>query len=206
MVKKQENHLYEGMYILSTSLSDDARQKAIDKIIAGITQRGGEIHKQFDQGRKRLAYEINKRREGHYVIIFFSLPSQAMTELWRDYNLNEDMVRFSTLQIETVPETLSFKQLPHPGMSMAQMSPMEAMAKGQKEAPFSKKRKSCPFKEAGFTRIDYKDLDTLTQFISERGKIVPGRISGVSTSFQRQLASAIKQARYMALLPFVATI
>lgn len=68
----------------------------------------------------------------------------------------------------------------------------------------TKRRKACPFKSAGFKTIDYKDVDTLSQFITERGKIIPRRITGVSLRFQRQLAQAIKRARYMALLPFVA--
>lgn len=67
-----------------------------------------------------------------------------------------------------------------------------------------RKRKHCPFKDAGFKSVDYKDIETLKQFITERGKIIPRRISGVSLFFQRQLTQAIKKARYMALLPFVA--
>jgi len=72
------------------------------------------------------------------------------------------------------------------------------------DSPFSKKKKSCPFTAAGIKHIDYKDLDTLTRFITEKGKILPRRISGVSSGHQRQLVQAIKRARYMALLPFVA--
>lgn len=63
-------------------------------------------------------------------------------------------------------------------------------------------RKPCPFKSAGFKTIDYKDITTLQQFISERGKILPRRITGVSHQFQKKLTKAIKQARYVALLPF----
>jgi small subunit ribosomal protein S18 len=69
----------------------------------------------------------------------------------------------------------------------------------------SKKRKRCPFTSAGIKSIDYKDIDTLSKFITERGKILPRRITGVSSRHQRLLTNAIKRARYMALLPFVAT-
>ena len=72
------------------------------------------------------------------------------------------------------------------------------------EGIFVKKRKQCPFTAAGITYIDYKDINTLVQFITERGKIIPRRITGVSSFYQRQLAQAIKRARHMALLPFVA--
>lgn len=67
-----------------------------------------------------------------------------------------------------------------------------------------KKRKRCPFVAAGIEHIDYKDTDTLSQFITEKGKILPRRITGVSHYNQKQLTKAIKRARYMALLPFVA--
>ena len=72
------------------------------------------------------------------------------------------------------------------------------------EGIFVKKRKQCPFTAAGIRHIDYKDIQTLTQFVTERGKIIPRRITGVSAGYQRKLVKAIKQARFMALLPFVA--
>lgn len=112
MAKKERTHLYEGMYILSASLSDEARQKALDKITTGISKRGGELHKTFDQGRKKLAYEINTRRDGYYVLLYFSAPSSAMAELWREYHLNEDLIRFLTLRVEQVPEKIEFQPLP----------------------------------------------------------------------------------------------
>lgn len=68
----------------------------------------------------------------------------------------------------------------------------------------SKRRKRCPFTAAGIREIDYKDTDTLMKFITERGKILPRRITGVSAYHQKHLTKAIKQARHMALLPFVA--
>jgi small subunit ribosomal protein S18 len=71
------------------------------------------------------------------------------------------------------------------------------------EGPFTKRRKQCPFTAAGIKYIDYKDIETLSQFITERGKIIPRRITGVSCFHQRLLSVAIKRARYMALLPFV---
>jgi len=71
------------------------------------------------------------------------------------------------------------------------------------DSPFSKKKKSCPFTAAGTKDIDYKDIETLSRFITEKGKILPRRISGVSDYHQRNLVQAIKRARYMALLPFV---
>ncbi|MDF2549874.1 MAG: ribosomal protein [Chlamydiales bacterium] len=70
----------------------------------------------------------------------------------------------------------------------------------------ARKRKRCPFTAAGMKEIDYKDVDTLLRFITERGKILPRRITGVSAHYQKYLAKAIKRARHMALLPFVADV
>jgi small subunit ribosomal protein S18 len=68
----------------------------------------------------------------------------------------------------------------------------------------SKRKRSCPFVAAGIKEIDYKDIENLLKFITERGKILPRRITGVSAKNQKKLATAIKRARHMALLPFVA--
>jgi ribosomal protein S18 len=81
---------------------------------------------------------------------------------------------------------------------------MDMLEKKKSRLVFAKKKKSCPFKMSGFKDIDYKDTETLRQFITEKGKILPRRITGVSYYFQRKLKKAIKRARYVALLPFVA--
>ena len=62
--------------------------------------------------------------------------------------------------------------------------------------------KNCYFTENGITEIDYKDLDILRNSITETGKIIPSRLSGTKVRYQRQLASAVKRARYLALLPY----
>ena len=67
---------------------------------------------------------------------------------------------------------------------------------------FFRRRKFCRFTADGVTEIDYKDLDTLKQYVSETGKIVPSRITGTKSKYQRQLATAVKRARYLALLPY----
>lgn len=69
--------------------------------------------------------------------------------------------------------------------------------------PFFRRRKSCPFSGADAPVIDYKDIRLLQRFVSERGKMVPSRITAVSAKKQRELARAIKRARFLALLPYV---
>lgn len=67
---------------------------------------------------------------------------------------------------------------------------------------YFRRRKYCRFTAEGITDIDYKDLALLKQYVSESGKIVPSRITGTSAKYQRQLATAIKRARFLALLPY----
>jgi len=75
--------------------------------------------------------------------------------------------------------------------------------RGDKKSFGPRKRKTCPFTGEGAQIIDWKDVRMLGRFVSERGKIMPARITAVSTTKQRTLALAIKRARFMALMPFV---
>lgn len=69
--------------------------------------------------------------------------------------------------------------------------------------PFFRRRKTCPFSGPNAPAIDYKDVKLLSRFISERGKIVPSRITAVSAKKQRELSQAIKRARHIGLLPYI---
>lgn len=69
--------------------------------------------------------------------------------------------------------------------------------------PFFRRRKQCPFSGPNSPKIDYKDVKLLQRYVSERGKIMPSRITSVSAKHQRKLAQAIKRARYLSLLPYV---
>lgn len=69
-------------------------------------------------------------------------------------------------------------------------------------ARYFRRKKFCRFTADGVTQIDYKDLATLKNYVTESGKIVPSRITGTKAKYQRQLATAIKRARYLALLPY----
>ncbi len=81
--------------------------------------------------------------------------------------------------------------------------PRGGASTGGTRRPFFRRRKTCPFSGNDAPAIDYKDTKMLSRFISERGKIVPSRITAVSTKKQRALARAIKRARFLGLLPYV---
>jgi small subunit ribosomal protein S18 len=80
---------------------------------------------------------------------------------------------------------------------------MAMSPQGGARRPFFRRRKSCPFSGANAPKIDYKDVKLLQRFVSERGKIVPSRITAVSAKKQRELAQSIKRARFLGLLPYV---
>jgi len=69
-------------------------------------------------------------------------------------------------------------------------------------ARYFKRKRYCRFTAEGVDEIDYKDLNTLKNYVSESGKIIPSRISGTKTRYQRQLSTAVKRARYLALIPY----
>jgi small subunit ribosomal protein S18 len=80
---------------------------------------------------------------------------------------------------------------------------MQGTSSAGARRPFYRRRKTCPFTGENAPVIDYKDVRLLQRFISERGKIVPSRITAVSAKKQRELAKAIKRARFLGLLPYV---
>ena len=84
----------------------------------------------------------------------------------------------------------------------AQQSGNRQQQSGGNRRPFFRRRKTCPFSGSNAPKIDYKDVKLLSRYISERGKIVPSRITAVSAKKQRELAKAIKRARFLALLPY----
>lgn len=110
-MNEEKQNLYEGMYIISATLSEDARSKALDRIQSGITERGGKMLKVHDFGRRRMTYEVAGHREGHYYVFYFNVKPSAITELWQEYHLNEDLVRFVTLRTDKVMEKIEFKTL-----------------------------------------------------------------------------------------------
>lgn len=79
----------------------------------------------------------------------------------------------------------------------------QARVAGLVKRQFFRRKKGCPFSGKNAMKIDYKDVRTLSRFVSERGKIMPSRISSVCNKKQRELSQAIKRARYLALMPYV---
>ncbi|WP_296381745.1 30S ribosomal protein S18 [Winogradskyella sp.] len=94
------------------------------------------------------------------------------------------------------------------------MSSIEQQAKGKKDGEIryltplnietSKQKKYCRFKKSGIKYVDYKDADWLLRFVNEQGKLLPRRLTGTSLKYQRKVSVAVKRARHLALMPYVA--
>lgn len=110
-MSKKEPNLYEGMYVISAKLSDEARKKVYDQIVKEIEQRGGQLLKVHERGRQKLAYEIDGHREGYYYLLYFQLLPSHIADLWKEYELCEGLVRYLTLRTEKVMEKIEFKSL-----------------------------------------------------------------------------------------------
>ena len=89
------------------------------------------------------------------------------------------------------------------GSSFEELPEEFTVARAGVKRPFFRRKKTCPFSGRNALPIDYKDVRMLQKFVSERGKIIPSRITSVSQKSQRELAIAIKRARFLALMPYV---
>lgn len=110
-MENEKQNLYEGMYVVDATIGDQARTGILDRIKSDINKQGGNIIKVHDWGRKRLAYEINGRRDGYYFIIYFEVRPSAINELWREYNIDPIILRFLTLRVDEPQEEIKFKHL-----------------------------------------------------------------------------------------------
>ncbi|MCH9620903.1 MAG: hypothetical protein S4CHLAM20_03110 [Chlamydiia bacterium] len=120
-MKQMRKNLYEGIFILRTSLSDDAKEKALAKISAVISAGGGDVKKTIDWGRKKLAYQIKNAREGYFYVVYFDLPTGSIKEFIRENSLNEDLLRCMHVLVENVPEadTIEFNNQEQRGATNA---------------------------------------------------------------------------------------
>ena len=109
--EKKRVRLYEGTPIINNSLSEDARQKAIDRVSTTIADLGGEVVKLIDWGKRKLAYPVEDHREGYYYLIYFNLNSTTVKEFWNELQLHEDIIRYMTVVTDKVRENLEFEPL-----------------------------------------------------------------------------------------------
>ena len=95
---------YETMFIVKATLTDEETQAEIATVKANIEKNGGTIVSVDDMGSRNLAYEIEKQKRGYYYVIYFTAPSESITELERNYRVNESIIRFIFIKSESKTE------------------------------------------------------------------------------------------------------
>ncbi len=102
---------YETLFVLKPTLTDEEKQARFDFIKEVIQNNGGEIVATEDVGMRKLAYPIQKFERGHYYIIYFKAPAQAVRELERIYRITEDIIRFLTIKYETNKDIRAWEKM-----------------------------------------------------------------------------------------------
>jgi small subunit ribosomal protein S6 len=206
---------YEVVYIFHPSLSEEAVNEKLEKFHTLLTAPEGSGITEVDHwGIRQLAYPVKKQGQGYYVVVQFTTEATALKEFERILKLEDDLLRY--LIVLSLGEPTS-------GMSvLAEVTHVreddedddededdedddEDYASGEASPPeFSggrgrRRRVDGPRIEL----LNFKDVGTLSRFVTEQGKILPKRTTKVTAKFQRSLGQAVKRARYLALLPYV---
>lgn len=199
--------LYEVVYIFDASMDEDAVNAKLDRYNGLITEAGGEITAVDHWGARQLAYPIGKAKSGYYVVAQFDAPADALPEFERIVKLDDEVLRYLVVLNEGEPSN---------GMSiMAEAAPSASTDDDEDDEEEDEDDDDSPPEFQGgrgrrrrhegpaITLLNYKDVSTLSRFLTEQGKILPKRTTKVDARFQRQLGRAVKRARYLALIPYM---
>lgn len=208
--------LYEAVYIFDAAMDEAAINEKLERHHKLVTEKGGEVTAVDHWGTRQLAYPVEKKKAGYYVVAQFNGDPEALPEFERALKLDETLLRYLVVLNEGEPTT---------GMSILAPRPMVTTSKDDDdddddEGPPDEDemedddRTSPPEFSGGRGRrrrvegpriqlLNFKDVSTLSRFLTESGKILPRRTTKVTAGFQRQLGRAIKRARYLALLPYL---
>ena len=210
---------YEIMFIVNPNATEEEIDKINGQVESIVTSGGGKIEKIEKMGKRRLAYDVDKHREGFYVLFVISAqrrhhqgmrtPSPRHGCCHQIHYSPHRRRRSAGLKKCAV---IGRRRAARRGSGAerragricrrghAMKSAKEKRPAGQKQ--YYRRKKVCKFCVERIDTINYKDVKLLSQFVPERAKIMPRRISGVCSHHQRLLNDAIKKARNIALLPF----
>lgn len=210
--------LYEIVYIFDAALDEDSVNKKLETFHALVLGSDGEVVQVDHWGARQLAYPVNKQKTGYYVISQVRTGSQGLPEFERILKLDTDVMRYlivvnegepasgSSIMGEDGPKTSTSEDHGAQDRSVAEDESSEDGDLPKRTSPpeFSGGRGRRRRMEGPVIKLlNYKDVSTLSQFMTEQGKILPKRTTKVTARFQRQLGRAIKRARYLALIPYV---
>lgn len=172
---------YETIAIFRSNATDEYLGTVSKKVEKAITSKPGILNKKDDWGVKRLAYPIQKEKQGRYILWSYQHTEKAPAAIDKCLRFDENILRYVTI-----------------------VADWDAKTAKEKKAVEKAKKASKPTSERNDrdVEIDYKDPITLSRFINEKGKIMPQRVSGVDATMQRAIATAVKRARQLALLSY----
>ena len=214
--------LYEMVYIFDATLDEDGVNKKLEKFHPLVLGKSGEVVAVDHWGVRQMAYPVKKHSSGYYVVAQIRAESDGLPEFERVLRLDVELLRYLIVLNEGEPTT---------GHSLLGALPPSRAEKddgddddekndggpdeevrgeeGDSDRGFSppefsggrgrRRRMEGPVIEL----LNYKDVSTLSHFMTEQGKILPKRTTKVTARFQRDLGRAIKRARYLALIPYI---
>lgn len=208
---------YEIVYIFHPAMDEAAVDAKLEKFHAPVTAPdGAEVTAVDHWGVRQLAYAVHDQTQGYYVVAQFDSVPDTIAEFERILKLDDDLMRYLIVLSEGEPTS---------GQSVVAESFESDDAErddddddedeeDDEEDEYSDDRASPPEYSGGRGRrrrvegprielLNFKDVATLSRFVTEQGKILPKRTTKVTSRFQRKLGRAVKRARYLALLPYV---
>lgn len=203
--------LYEVVYILDPALLEDAATAKLEKFHALATSQGGEVTAVDHWGVRQLAYPIKKLGSGYYVVAQFTANSEALPEFERLLKLDEEVVRYLLVLNDGEPTNGQSILAEVPPRAEGARDPDDDDDEPDEDEDDPEKAPPEFHGARGRRRrmegprvmlLNYKDVSTLSRFVTEQGKILPKRTTKVTARFQRQLGTAVKRARYLSLLPY----
>lgn len=202
--------LYEVVYIFDAALDEAAINERLERYHGLAVRSGGEVVAVDHWGNRQLAYPVEGRKTGHYVVAQVKADPTALPEFERIIRLDESLLRYLVVLNQGEPTT---------GMSILAQRPPKAESASRDEDDEDEEEDeedadSPPEFSGGRGRrrrvdgpaielLNFKDVSTLSRFLTESGKLLPKRTTKVNARFQRQLGTAVKRARYLALIPYV---
>jgi len=208
--------LYEVVYILDPALDESAVTAKLEKHHELATSKGGEVSAIDHWGTRQLAYPIEKLENGYYVVAHFTASTDALPEFERLLTLDTEILRYLLVLNEGEPTSgrsaVAESQRPVTVVAEEHAEDDKEEKEGDEEEDDPNRSSPPEFQGARggrrrmegppITFLNYKDVGTISRFMTEQGKILPKRTTKVTAAFQRQLGRAIKRARYLALVPY----
>lgn len=200
--------LYEVVYIFDAALDEAAVNEKLERFHGLAVLGGGEVVSVDHWGNRLLAYPVNGKKTGYYVVAQFKVAPSSLPEFERIVKLDESLMRYLVVLNEGEPTTgmsILAQRPAKPDSAVREFEDEEDEEEDEDRPPeFSggrgqRRRIDGPAIEL----LNYKDVATLSRFLTEGGKLLPKRTTKVNARFQRQLSTAVKRARYLALIPYV---